>query len=55
MDCKLPKLEFWSEIPLFYSFESSFKYLQLGNRLKIDMLVQQFYGCFALQVFEPVT
>ncbi len=32
MDCKLPKLEFWSEIPLFYSFESSFKHLQLGNR-----------------------
>ncbi len=39
----------------FYSFERWSKYLRLGNRWQIDTLVQQFYGCFALQVFEPVT
>ncbi len=55
MDCKWPKLAFCSEISLFYSFERWSKYLRLGNRWKIDTLVQQFYGCFALQVFEPVT
>ncbi len=52
MDCKWPNLAFYSEIPLFYSFERWSKYLRLG---KIDTLVQQFYGCSALQVFEPVT
>ncbi len=55
MDCKWPELAFCSEIPVFYSFERWSKYLRLGNRWKIDTLVQQFYGCFALQVFEPVT
>ncbi len=52
MDCKWPKRAFCSEIPLFYYFERWSKYLRLG---KIDMLVQRFYGCFAPQVFEPVT
>ncbi len=55
MDCKWPKLAFCSEIPPFYSFERWSKYLQLGKRWKIDKLVLQFNGCFALQVFEPVT
>ncbi len=55
MYCTWPKLAFCSEIPLFYSFERWSKYLRLGNRWKIDTLVLQFYGCFALQVFESVT
>ncbi len=55
MDCKCPKLAFWSEIPLFYSFERWYKYSRLGNRWKMNTLVVQFYGCFALRVFEPVT
>ncbi len=55
MDCKGPKLAFCSEIPLFYYFEKWSKYLRQENRWKIDTLVQQFYGYFALQVFEPVT
>ncbi len=29
--------------------------LTLKGHHKIDTLVQQFYGCFALQVFESVT
>ncbi len=32
MDCKWPKLTFYSEIPLFYSFDWRSKYLRLVNR-----------------------
>ncbi len=41
MDCKWPKLAFCSGIPLFYYFERWYKYSRLGNRWKIDTLVQR--------------
>ncbi len=38
-------LHFVKKYFYFYYFERWSKYLRLGNRWKIDMLVLQFYGC----------
>ncbi len=39
----------------YLNFERWSKYFCGWETWKIDTLVQRFYGCFALQVFEPVT
>ncbi len=55
MDCKWPKLAFCTEIPFFILLRGDLNIGGWEKQMKIDMLVPQFYGCFALQVFEPVT